>query len=197
MTHRTLLGLLLLTLAGCPEDPAPTTAAAPAWVEVPEAALSEAQRGQRERALAARDALAGRLMTRLQEAIGAQGPATAISVCQVEAPAIAREVAAAQGVSVGRTSFRLRNQANTPPAWAAPLVERRVEVPTFVAGPGGALGALLPLKTQPLCVTCHGPADALAPDVKEALALGYPGDAATGFQAGDLRGWVWVEVPAP
>ncbi|MCO5166050.1 MAG: DUF3365 domain-containing protein [Planctomycetes bacterium] len=193
MTRRAVLALALL-LAGCPDAPAPR---AEAWREVPEAALDEAQRGQRERALAARDALAGRLMSRLSQTIAEGGPAAAIPVCQAEAPAIARQVAAEQGLAVGRTSFRLRNQQNQPPAWAAPLVERRVAEPTFVAGPAGALGALLPLRAQALCVTCHGPAERIPDDVRQALAAAYPDDAATGFAEGDLRGWVWVEVPGP
>jgi hypothetical protein len=32
--------------------------------------------------------------------------------------------------------------------------------------------------------------------VAEALARYYPQDAATGFDAGELRGWFWVVVPA-
>jgi len=31
--------------------------------------------------------------------------------------------------------------------------------------------------------------------VREQLSTHYPDDAATGYQAGDLRGWFWVEVP--
>ena len=31
---------------------------------------------------------------------------------------------------------------------------------------------------------------------RAALARHYPGDTATGFEAGDLRGALWVEVPA-
>lgn len=189
MPRTVLLVALAALLAGCPDAPRPAP-----WREVPEAAADAARR---ERALAARDALAGRLMARLSQAIADGGPAAAVSVCQVEAPAIARQVSAEQGVTVGRTSFRLRNQLNAPPAWAAPLVERRVAEPTFVTGPRGALGALLPLRTQALCVTCHGPPERLPDDVRQALAAAYPGDAATGFAEGDLRGWVWVEVPGP
>lgn len=37
---------------------------------------------------------------------------------------------------------------------------------------------------------------ALAGDTRAALERLYPGDTATGFDAGDLRGALWVEVPA-
>jgi hypothetical protein len=34
----------------------------------------------------------------------------------------------------------------------------------------------------------------LAFDVKEKLATFYPQDQATGFSAGELRGWFWIEL---
>ena len=46
------------------------------------------------------------------------------------------------------------------------------------------------------CLQCHGKVDDLAPEVRDVLAKNYPQDRATGFAAGDLRGWFWVEVPA-
>jgi len=128
--------------------------------------------------------------------ISTEGPAKAISVCSEEAPAIAREVSEEFGVAIGRTSFKLRNSKNTPPTWAASFVESRIDKPQYVDLPEGKLGALLPIVLQPKCVTCHGPRDSIAEDVRTALSERYPDDQATGFQAGDLRGWFWIEVPA-
>jgi hypothetical protein len=31
--------------------------------------------------------------------------------------------------------------------------------------------------------------------VAAVLKQNYPGDQATGFTTGDVRGWIWVEVP--
>ena len=42
------------------------------------------------------------------------------------------------------------------------------------------------IPTQPLCLACHG--QEIAPPVAEKLAELYPGDKATGFEEGDLRG---------
>jgi hypothetical protein len=58
------------------------------------------------------------------------------------------------------------------------------------------LGALLPIHLKEQCVTCHGPAESIADDVREKLLELYPHDRAVGFKEGDLRGWFWVEVPS-
>ena len=47
-----------------------------------------------------------------------------------------------------------------------------------------------------LCLQCHGKPELMALEVKEALAEKYPGDLATGYEAGDFRGVVRVSVPA-
>jgi hypothetical protein len=54
-----------------------------------------------------------------------------------------------------------------------------------------------PLVIQPLCVTCHGPVDAMPKALRDALAAQYPNDRATGYALGDLRGVAWAELPAP
>lgn len=180
------LPVLALALAGCPAEPPP---APPSIAPVASSAAPE------QRARAAAQALGARLKARLEEALAAEGPAGAIRVCSQEAPALAAQVSAEQGLRVGRTSFRLRNPANAAPAWAAEWVAARTSEPRFAPGEGGGLRALLPITTAPLCLTCHGPADALGPDVRAALGERYPEDVATGFQAGELRGWFWVELP--
>lgn len=193
--HLALAGALVLL--GCPAEPpgaAPPATALQAWCPIDPTAAPEHARAV-ARAETARNALTGALSARLQAALAEGGPVAAIGVCQDEAPRIAAEVAAAQGVAIGRTAARLRNPGNAAPSWAADEVARGREGPWFATGPEGRLAALYPLRTAPLCVTCHGPAGGLAPAVREALAARYPRDAATGFAPGDLRGWVWVEVP--
>src|SRR5690606_27568973 len=128
-------------------------------------------------------------------AMQAGGAPGAVSVCRDEAPRLAREVAEKHRVRLGRTSFRLRNPDNRPPAWADAAVEQRTETPQHLLGPGGELGVLSPIRLQPLCVTCHGAPESIDPAVRDVLAKSYPGDEATGFAPGELRGWFWVEVP--
>ena len=158
-------------------------------------ALSAAESAQRQAASAARDELAKRLSTRLTQAVSSGGPAKAITVCSKEAPRIAEIVGQEHGVKIGRTSFRLRNLRNEVPDWAISFVEQRVDKPTYASLPDGALGALLPIRVNAQCLTCHGPPARISAEVKSELAAHYPDDQATGFNDGDLRGWFGVEVP--
>jgi hypothetical protein len=191
MRRVSLPTLLFAAVAGCSsESPAPS----PAWVPVPETALTQSQVVQKVKALAARDALFERLMARLTAVVQAEGPVTAIAVCQTEAPAIAETVGREKGVRIGRTSDKLRNTRNQPPDWAAASLASRPTEPAFLAGPDGRFGALLPVRLKAQCLTCHGPTEAIPVPVRDALADRYPQDRAVGYAEGDLRGWFWVEV---
>jgi len=185
-----LLGALLLIACG-DEAPAPAPRG-PLRVED----MNAQTKAQSARALAARDALMKTLGGRLLSTITGKGAVAAISICKEVAPEIAATVAKEHGVKIGRTSFKLRNPANVPPAWAASAVADRVAEPAWFGLRDGGLGGLLPIEIQPLCTKCHGPDDIVSADLKRELAKAYPDDQATGFAIGDLRGWFWVEVPA-
>ena len=157
--------------------------------------LSVAQQQQQKVALAARDALLQQLLAKLMDTMASSGPASAIQVCQKQAPEIAANVGQEFGVTIGRTSHRLRNPMNTPPPWAQALVDDQIAEPRFVPLADDTLGALLPIRLKPQCLMCHGPEEQILPDVREALTRSYPKDRATGFREGDLRGWFWVTVP--
>jgi hypothetical protein len=150
-----------------------------------------------QRARQAIKALGGALKKELMQAM-ARGPDRAIDVCRVKAPQIARQLSTG-GLEIGRTSHRLRNPNNTPRPWVRPLLDAMREVKpepgsvrTVELRGGKALGVVQPIFTQPLCLTCHG--KQLAPPIAAAIKRAYPGDRATGFAAGDLRGLFWVEV---
>lgn len=165
------------------------------WTPIDEAALSEAQRAQRDAAVAARDAMFAALLARLESELASSGPAGAITVCKVQAPQIAAQVAEDHGVLIGRTSDRLRNPANRAPEWAEPLLADHPAEPRYTVGSDGSLGVTLPIRLGANCLACHGAEADLAPETRAALAEAYPADRATGFQAGDLRGWFWVQAP--
>lgn len=129
----------------------------------------------------------------------AQGPVEAIAACRLQAPGIA-DALSRDGVRVGRASQRLRNPANAPPAWVAPILEAYVTSPSHreprtVDLPGNRSGYVEPIILKPLCLTCHG--EALAPDVATRIEELYPADRAVGYRVGDLRGVFWVELPRP
>ncbi len=177
------------------EPPDEETVATVAWQPLASYEMTETQKAQHELALAAVNAMMSELIGELEAALDSGGPAAGIAVCQSQAPMIARRVSDQFGVSVGRTSFALRNPSNLPPAWAETLVTEHVNEPIFVAGPAGELGALLPIRLKAECQTCHGPAEAISEEVRAAIAQHYPEDRATGFEEGNLRGWYWIEVP--
>jgi len=70
-----------------------------------------------------------------------------------------------------------------------------VDEPTFLAGPAGEFGALLPIRLKAECQTCHGAKEMIAEETLSAIAEHYPDDRGVGFAEGDLRGWYWIEVP--
>jgi uncharacterized protein DUF3365 len=176
-------------LCGCPAPSKTTPTPAPS---APARAVSPAEKAALQETA---KELGKRLKGRLKEALGKEGFEGGIRVCSAEAQTLTAAVAAERKAKLGRTSSRLRNPNNAPPEWAQAWVESEGEEPHFARGEG-TVRALLPIRTAPLCVSCHGPQETLTAPVKAALAKHYPQDAATGFQAGELRGWFWVELPA-
>lgn len=144
-------------------------------------------------------ALASALKSELMAAMTAGGPLQAIDVCHARAPAIAKEISEQQGLEVSRVSQRNRNAGNAPAAWQATVLEDFQARLESGEDPGSLTWQELAetqsgrefrfmkaIPTQPLCLACHG--KAIAPPVTEKLAELYPGDKATGFEEGDLRG---------
>jgi hypothetical protein len=145
-------------------------------------------------------ALQGALLSRLREEMARGGPPAAITVCRDEAQAITAKIAREQGLALGRTSDRLRNPVNAAPAWARETVatsagKRAAEVQQVTFDLGDRVGVLRPIGTADTCTSCHGAPSAISPEVRHLLAKAYPADRATGFATGDLRGWMWAEVP--
>lgn len=143
--------------------------------------------------------LRGRLLKRLNEAMRQDGVVGAVDVCSTEARRLAADVVAAQGVEVGRTSFRLRNPRNTPRVWAAGVVNTSAGKKALEVGPvffdlGDRVGLLQPIPMAAMCLACHSARASLPPDVAAALSARYPADRAVDFAEGDLRGFFWAEV---
>lgn len=179
------------------EDEAPTGPTPPeGWALVDDATLSEAQQARLSEMRAARSALGQRLSQRLVSTIQSEGIVAAVRVCSEEAPQIASEVAEQYNVDVGRTSFRVRNPANTPPPeWAQPWVEAREPGPaTLINSQAQQLAELAPIHTAQLCTRCHGARETLDEGLLAALDAAYPEDQATGFEEGELRGWFVVSA---
>ena len=140
------------------------------------------------------------LLAKLSAAMTSGGPVAAVEVCRTDARTIAESVAKAQGLELGRTSHRLRSPANAPRAWARPAVDAAAGSKAAAEGLkvfdlGDRVGVLRPIGTAEACTTCHGAPDQVRKNLGAALAGAYPQDRAIGFAPGDLRGWMWAEVP--
>lgn len=198
MIRASALVPLLAALAACSSTPPPAPAAtAPAAVPAP-----------RERAQAAAKEFSTTLKAALSAQMAQGGTVAAIGFCHEEAPKIAAHVGATHGVRLGRVAVdgRTRNPANAASAWQAEgLAAFKAQVAAGTppaelvlvaeAGlpDGVAVRMMRGIAVEPVCLACHG--KALSPETATALRRHYPDDAATGFDAGDLRGALWVEVP--
>ena len=182
-----------LTLTGCSDGASEESS----WQELAVADLEGEQAAMFQHAKDAASTLGKTMVAELTKRMAEDGPVAALEHCRLRAPEIRTEVASSlKGIQgIGRTSHKLRNAANTPPQWALRAVEAADGKPHAFAAPGGALHVLLPIPVQPTCLVCHGAGETMPEELKSELQLHYPHDQATGFQAGDLRGWFWVEVP--
>lgn len=138
----------------------------------------------------------------LTRALTEGGPGDAIKVCHLSAATLIQRIGREEGIAAGRTSARLRTPSNAPKPWAAPIVKKyadakAVDVDGFAVDLGDRVGLMRPIAHRAVCAACHGTEDKLSPLVREELKDRYVVDRATGFRDGDLRGWIWVEVPKP
>jgi hypothetical protein len=214
-----LASSLALALAACdsnsPRPPKPVSATAPSPGEPaaePDAVMPSAVKTSAPRVSFAHDLLKARecgqklvatLQAELSAAMSQGGPAAAIATCKTRAPAIAKEIGEAAGVEIHRVSPKNRNPRarldETEQKFFKLLSDRRAageaaeSLETFELSPT-ELRYAKALVTQPLCLSCHGPVEALDPKVKEALARDYPEDLATGYEAGQIRGLISLRM---
>ena len=164
-----------------------------------EAALSKGR--------AAASALDDMLRTRMSRSLKDSGPAGAMSVCAYQAQALADDVARKEGVTIRRTSLKLRNPKNAPDAYEKELLARfsararEGDLPDESMDERRENGRKVyryakPLVAVPLCITCHGRPEEIPEDIRKMLESRYPEDAATGYADGDFLGIVSVVIPA-
>lgn len=151
------------------------------------------------------------LISNLSSTMSEQGILPALTFCKEQAPRFAERVGSEHGVRIGRVavSGRQRNAGNAPGVWQSRVLAQFQQKVAQGAKPGDlvhvqttdlpdtvSLRVMYGIATQPYCLSCHGSGDEVPEEVRTALAQLYPDDKATGFKRGDLRGGLWVEVPA-
>jgi len=151
------------------------------------------------RAKAAIGTFASALQAELKNAMQQGGPVNAIAVCNTTAMPITAKVSSEQGLMLSRVSLKNRNPANAPNDWQREILEsfenRKAageELATMawseVAEVDGKqqFRFMKAIPTGALCLQCHG--SNMSPEVSARLTELYPGDKATGYAEGDIRG---------
>jgi hypothetical protein len=153
-----------------------------------------------ERAQHGMQALQQALQAKLVDTMSSEGPVAAVRVCGRDAYVLSAMTAEQQGIAIGRTSHGVRNPRNAPRPWAAEVVasgqgRRYEQAHGWVVDLGDRVGVLQPVEARETCIICHGAPAQMPLEVSAALKQAYPEDRGTGFTPGDLRGWLWAEVP--
>jgi hypothetical protein len=143
-----------------------------------------------------------KLIVALQEEIKKSGPEGAIPVCKDMAPKMAGEISQQTGWKIKRVSLKARNDARAiPDPWEKAALEDFDKRAAAGEAPGklekgekigNEYRFVKALPVQPICLSCHGPADQLSPAIKAALSQTYPNDRATGYSEGQIRGVISV-----
>lgn len=150
----------------------------------------------------------------LTRALAKGGPAEAISVCQIQAPAVTsrvRDEARPPGTIflLKRTSNLVRNPADAPDPVERQALQIYLEAASrheslppdllqkVVAGGKTTYRYYQPIRVASLCLSCHGDPAAFSPAVKTLLRERYPLDQAVGYKDGDFRGLVVVGLTPP
>ncbi len=169
--------------------------------EPPRAGLEDARKAATE--------LVTSVRSELIKAVEASGPLRAIVVCKYTVPEIASAVSRKYGARVTRVSLTPRNPSlGWGDAWEQKVLmsfDERVakgekaegmEHYDVVAEPSGKfLRYMRVLPMQPVCMSCHGPAEQISESIRSQLAHDYPHDKATGIALGKVRGAVTYKKP--
>jgi hypothetical protein len=112
---------------------------------------------------------------------------------------ISEQISAQKGMALSRVSLKNRNPDNAPNDWQEAVllnfeaqkaggkdVSKLGWSEMVTTENGREFRFMKAIPTGGVCLSCHGAT--LSPDVVQKLAELYPGDKATGFSEGDIRG---------
>lgn len=144
------------------------------------------------------------LLATLLEAIAQKGFDGAVSFCHAHALSITDSVSKAHSTGIRRLATRFRNPMNAPGDFDAEVLGAMAENHAQGIKPGSVLrmtdtAALVYVPIflgMPVCLGCHGdPEKDIAASTLAVISEKYPGDRATGFKSGDLRGAWQISLP--
>lgn len=138
------------------------------------------------------------LRNTLLSTIGEKGFPGAVSFCNTKALSLTNTYAA-EGITIKRTSDKLRNPANRPDNMEQEILSAYLQMkedkqelkPVLKKDTEGNHHYFKPILLQAMCSNCHGDKNTqIKPDTWEVIRLQYPADAAYNYKEGDLRG-IW------
>ena len=146
------------------------------------------------------------LKAELRKAMVEGGPEYAIQVCGQKAPELAAKFSKEGVLGIRRVSDKARNPKDAADSVQLAILKEFATIPKgtdlskgiWHNRKGGEWYSYHSgIRTELICLGCHGQADQLAKGVPEALAKFYPDDAATGYAPGDIRGMFVVDMKWP
>lgn len=138
------------------------------------------------------------LRNTLMRAVGEKGFPGAVSFCNTKAMSLTNTYAA-EGITIKRTSDKLRNSANRPDNMEQEILSAYLQMkkdkqelkPVLKKDAEGNHHYFKPILLQAMCLNCHGDkVSQIKPDTWESIQQKYPADSAFNYKEGDLRG-VW------
>ena len=126
-----------------------------------------------------------------------------VEICNEKATQIAEKVNLEEGVTIGRTSLKVRNPNNEPNDWEKRMLEefelrkangealKSINASQY---DGDVFSYMKPIPMMGMCASCHG--SNIPKPLYTHIQKFYPDDKATGFQSGDIRGAFIVQIAA-
>ena len=133
----------------------------------------------------------------LREALQQEGVAGAVKYCNLAAYPLVDSLSRVYDADIRRTSLRVRNPQDKPTeaelavlkAYHANREAGAPLLPGVELTGSSAVTFYAPILIQEACLQCHGKlGETLLEEDYTVIRELYPGDEATGYQAGDLRG---------
>ncbi len=164
--------------------------------QTPVLATEVDQKQLKEEAISIVKKFGGTLKPLLGKALKSGGPAQAIEVCSVQAPAIAAKLTQETGWNVRRVSLKARNnQTAIPDTWETKVLEQfderqasgeSAKKMAYSAVVNGQFRFMQAQGVEPVCMICH--ASKIDASVEAAIEAVYPHDMARGYSLGQIRG---------
>lgn len=144
------------------------------------------------------DSVQSKLKANLVKAMQEGGPANAVAFCNTEAMALTSSYSNKYSTEVKRVSEKNRNLKNVPNEKELAVIkdfkqlraEGKPVLPKVAIDADGKKHYYAPIFTGGVCLTCHGNAKNMQPELVSVLDSLYPDDKAKGYAVDELRG-IW------